>query len=268
MKELLIFVAGNPSIPGIYEWFLDEFQEENREILVLNHYGQCFESNYKKRKVSVDQVIEIHRKKINNKLNQNNYSKVIIIAHSLGAMMVSQFYSEFTHKISKVILVCPFFGPTKNNIKPLILLQNPLINKFLYYTAFNLFRFKKIREFVFDKKLKLGEKSNIIKAYVSQKTYLHNLLSLLSNYISYFEKVNINTSLAKLDYQKVCYVFAQKDYWAPIEWASKLNPKSKILYSDFSHDFCLNKKEAELVASFCKDLFSTKEESPYLQNFL
>ena len=131
MKELVILIPGNPSVPGIYNDFLDQIKEQLNTSVesvfeILPHLGQCNSKVVKRRKVSVFDVIEDHKNSIYRLIATHKADRVVLIGHSLGSAVLIYLHEEFKELVDQFIVVCPFTGPAANNKKYLRLFKNPI----------------------------------------------------------------------------------------------------------------------------------------------
>jgi len=79
MKNLILLIPGNPSVPGIYDPFLNQVVTDLKlkgETVhkVLPHLGQCNQVVVNYKRITVRDVIEDHRKTIkNHDFSRTNY---------------------------------------------------------------------------------------------------------------------------------------------------------------------------------------------------
>jgi len=254
MKNLVLLIPGNPSVPGIYDPFLNQTISDlalKGETIhkVLPHLGQCNETLVVMKKITVTDVIEDHRKNIRNLLYTHNPDKVIIIGHSLGSAVTISLYEEFSSRVDKFFILCPFLGPSENNKGYLRLFENPISRLGMKGITYTGLKNKRVSHFIFKKWLGETPFTQHIPREISKPLYLKNFFSLVSTYFDEFEHLDIEGKVKAMDESNTFFVFAPNDYWVPEE-AINILPKN-IPYekcSGISHDFCLRESQYKIVS--------------------
>ncbi len=253
-KSLVLLIPGNPSVPGIYDPFLNQVIEDlnlHGEVVskVLPHLGQCNQRSMKFKNVRVQDVIADHKKTIKILVEENRPQRVILIGHSLGSAVTICLYRDLSNIVDKFIIVCPFLGPSPNNEKYLKLFQNPITRLGMKGITYSGLKIHKISHQVF--KTWLGENpfNEHIPREIRKPYYIKNFFSLVSNYFTDFEELNLKERVKEMDPKKSFFIFAPNDYWVPEETVHHL-PESSYFFQcpDINHDFCLRKEQYQSVS--------------------
>jgi pimeloyl-ACP methyl ester carboxylesterase len=253
MKNLIILIPGNPSVPGVYRPFLNQVVQDlnlpGKNISkILSHLGQCNQKQVNQ-KISVFDVIEDHQKSVRRLIKTHNPDKVYLFGHSLGSAVTIDLYDKFYHIVDQFIIICPFIGPSKNNLNYLKMFKNPITRFGIKKISQSLLLNKKISRHLF--KTWLGENpfNEHIPREIKKSDYIKNFLSLLSTYIDDFEQLKIEDKIKKMDPKKSFFLFAQNDYWVPDEVLSYLPIESNFKQChQISHDFCLKEDQYKIVS--------------------
>jgi len=254
MKSLILLIPGNPSVPGIYDPFLNQVVEDlnlsgNVVAKVLPHLGQSNTGAMKLKKVTVQDVIADHQNTINELIRKHTPQQTFLIGHSLGSAVTISLYREFSAKIDKFIVVCPFLGPSPNNMRYLKMFANPITRMGMKGITYSGLKIPKVSHQIFKKWLGENPFNEHIPREISKPYYIKNFFSLVSNYFDDFEELNIKQRVQEMDPEKTFFVFAPNDYWVPKETVELLPHKSSYYHChDISHDFCLRKKQYQSVS--------------------
>jgi pimeloyl-ACP methyl ester carboxylesterase len=265
VDNLILFIPGNPSIPGIYDPFLDELKNQLQAEIgdsqtihyeVLYHLGQLNSEHKKLGRINLQDVIEDHKSTIKDLLLRHKANKVFLVSHSLGSAISISLRDHFKSDIDRFMLLCPFLGPRGKNASFLRVFKNPIVRNSLLLGSHIILSNQKASDLFFDKWLGGNELNSLIIREVKKPHYLKNFFSLVANYFESFSQLNIRESLSLFDSSKSYFIFAKKDFWVPIETISLIPKDSKRdILENLSHDFCLVKSEfTELVKFLVKDL--------------
>jgi predicted alpha/beta hydrolase family esterase len=260
MKTLVLFLPGNPSVPGVYVPFLEKLKSHFIESVndgeeihyeVLHHLGQCNIEMKKYKQVSLHDVIEDHKKTIERKLKEYNAQQVFLISHSLGSAVSLMLHESFKAEIKRFIILCPFLGPSEKNASYLKLFKNPISRSSLMYASYMILSNNKISQRFFKKWLGDNELNTQIISEIKKPGYIKNFFSLVSGYFESFDQLEIRKSLDNVDKSKTYFIFAKEDFWVPKEAVSCLpEGVKKDILEDISHDFCLFEDEYTKVANY------------------
>jgi pimeloyl-ACP methyl ester carboxylesterase len=258
-KNLILLIPGNPSVPGIYDPFLNQVVHDldlEGSIIsrVLPHLGQCNQRNIKLRNVRVHDVVDDHRKTIIGLIEEHTPDRVILIGHSLGSAVTISLCRDLSESIDHFIVLCPFLGPSENNKRYLKMFQNPITRLGMIGITHSGLLSPKVSRRIFKRWLGENPFNEHIPKEIKKPFYLKHFFSLVSNYFADFDDLNIRARLAEMDPQKSLFVFAPNDYWVPDDSITFLPEQSKIHHcSDIGHDFCLKesqyKKVSEVISS-------------------
>lgn len=259
MKSLVLLIPGNPSVPGIYEPFLNEVLHRlnlEGEVVskVLPHLGQCNERLIKRRTITVSDVIDDHKKKITNLLKYHAPDKVYLIGHSLGSAVTISLYDDFSTVIDEFMVLCPFMGPSDNNKGYLKLFKNPVSRLGMKGITYTGLKNERISHEIFRRWLGETPFTEHIPREIKKPYYVKNFFSLVSTYFEEFEKLQVRERVKLMKPEHSFFVFAPNDYWVPDETINILPqsiPRKKC--EDISHDFCLRHEEYTVVAQTLKD---------------
>lgn len=255
MKKLIIFIPGNPSVPGIYDDFIKDITKQlslskNSIVKILPHLGQCNSREIRLKRINVFDVIEDHRKSIDQLIKQEKADQVILMGHSLGSAVSIYLHNELQHEIDQFIILCPFTGPSKNNQHFLRKFKNPISRIGMINLTKVLLVNQKVSQLAFRKWLGDNPYNEHIANQIKQRNYLKNFFTLVSTYLNDFEKLEIKKHLTQMDSDKSFFVFVPNDYWVPDEVKNFVPAKAQsIICNDVQHDFCLFKPQYEKVAS-------------------
>lgn len=262
MKVLLIMIPGNPSVPGLYEGFVDRVSSTlpigtQKICKVLSHLGQCNEKLTKKDSITIQDVIDDHKETITKEISNHSADKVIIMGHSLGCAITMALHSEFTSKVDQFVMICPFTGPSKRNTRFLKVFQNPITRQAIKGLTHLALYNKKVSSSVMKKLLGENPFNELIIKEIKRPLYLKNFLLLLSSYIVSFKKLNIKEQLKTMNAEKSFFIFVPDDYWVPQETMNHLPENSNFyICEEASHDFCLFADQYNIVAELIRDHFN------------
>lgn len=254
MKTLVILLPGNPSVPGIYDPFLKQVVNDlalNGEVIskVLPHLGQCNQKKIKIKNLDVFDVIEEHRENIHRQIKLHAPDKTILIGHSLGSGVLISLYHELQSIINHFVILCPFLGPSKNNIGYLKMFKNPITRfgmKRISYTALSSHKLSKT---IFKQWLGENPFNDHIPKEIKQPNYIENFMTLLSNYIPDFERLNLKEQVRRMSPENSFFLFASDDYWVPETVLNYLPSGARYhIHNDIRHDFCLIEDQFQIVA--------------------
>lgn len=254
MNSLILLIPGNPSVPGIYDPFLNQVVEDlslSGEVVskVLPHLGQCNQRTDKLKNVRVQDVIADHKRTINKLVEEHQPQQVFLIGHSLGSAVTISLYRDLSPKIDRFIIVCPFLGPSPNNSRYLKMFQNPITRMGMKGITYSGLKIHKVSHIVFNNWLGDTPFNEHIPREIRKPHYIKNFFSLVSNYFPDFEELNIKERVQEMDPDKTFFVFAPNDYWVPEETINFL-PKNSTYHrcEDIGHDFCLRKEQYQSVS--------------------
>lgn len=264
MKNLVLLIPGNPSVPGIYDPFLNEVVAQlklNGEIhaRVLPHLGQCNSRIVKKRVITVRDVIDDHKTTIRNLIKHHAPDKIFLIGHSLGSAVTIGLYDDFSHLIDEFLVLCPFLGPSDNNKGYLKLFRNPISRMGMKGITYTGLKNKKISHEIFRRWLGETPFTEHIPREISKPYYIKNFFSLVSTYFDEFEELKIKDRVKRMSAHHSFFLFAPNDYWVPEETMGLIPPEiPKKKCEDISHDFCLRKEQFTLVANSLSEHLNPK----------
>jgi len=254
MKILVILIPGNPSVPGVYEPFMRQLSEDlnitgeiNTEI--LHHLGQCNSNKEKFSKISLSEVIEDHKISIVNLIRKYKADKVYLISHSLGSAVSISLNEFLKEKIDKFFIICPFLGPSKNNIKYLKIFKNPVSRFGITLGSKAILSNRKVSKKFFTSWLGDNDINDLIINEIRKPNYINHFFTLVSGYFKDFEHLNVKDAVQKLDPEKTFFIFAKDDFWVPNEYTKLIPKHSKYeILDDISHDFCLFDTQYKMVS--------------------
>lgn len=264
MKELVILIPGNPSVPGIYEHFvqqvvadLDVSSESHYEI--LHHLGQCNSKVTVRKTISVHDVIDDHRQSILKLIERYIPDKVILMGHSLGSAITIALHHEFSSTIDEFVVLCPFTGPSENNLKYLKMFRNPITKIGMKNLSHTILLNKKLSHKFFQHWLGDNPFNEHIPSEIKKPHYIKNFFSLVSSYIEDFEELRIKDKMNQMNPNNSFFLFAPDDYWVPDETIKFLPNNSRFhLSQDISHDFCLKEEQYRSVSKVITDHLQIK----------
>jgi pimeloyl-ACP methyl ester carboxylesterase len=264
MSELVILIPGNPSVPGIYEHFIKQVVtdlKKGKEVTykILSHLGQCNNRITIRNNITVHDVINDHRDQILKLIKKYSPEKIILIGHSLGSSVTIFLYQELSSIIDEFIVLCPFIGPSENNVKYLKMFKNPVIRFGMKNLSHTILLNKKISHAFFKKWLGDNPFNEHIPKEIKKPYYIKNFFSLASNYINDFEELDIQERMLRMKPQKTLFVFASNDFWVPEEIMNQLSKSSNLyLCKDIQHDFCLSKEQYQTVSTIIKNHYQSR----------
>jgi pimeloyl-ACP methyl ester carboxylesterase len=245
-KTLVLLIPGNPSVPGIYEPFLNKFIKDlniSGELYsqVLPHLGQCNTREIIRKSIRVHDVIEDHKEKINTLLKEHRPDQIFLIGHSLGSAITIELYHEFGDQIDHYFVLCPFLGPSPNNKGYLKLFKNPVSRLGMKGITYSALKSSRLSHEIFKRWLGDNPFNQHIPKEIAKPYYLKNFFSLVSNYFEDFEELGTRHKVGQMDPKKSFFLLAPNDYWVPPETLDYLPRESTIVHcQDVPHDFCLN----------------------------
>lgn len=253
--NLTLLIPGNPSVPGIYDPFLQQVVSDLKlegETIhrVLPHLGQCNRNVKNYKKITVRDVIDDHRKTIKNLIATYEPKKIILIGHSLGSSVTISLYEELSTTVDQFFILCPFLGPSKNNKGYLKLFRNPVSRLGMKGITYACLKNDKVSHLFFEKWLGKTPFTRHIPKEISKPFYVKNFFSLVSTYMEEFQELDLKSKVRVMDKSKTFFLFAPNDYWVPeeaIQVLPKEMPYKKC--SDISHDFCLRESQYKKVST-------------------
>ena len=253
-KNLVLLIPGNPSVPGIYDPFLQQVVadlklEGSTISKVLPHLGQCNEKRSKHQKVSVLDVVEDHRKTVINLIRKHSPEKVILVGHSLGSAVTISLYRDLENVVDQFVILCPFLGPSKNNERYLKMFKNPITRYGMIGITHTGLANKRVARRIFRKWLGENPFNEHIPQEIKKPYYLHHFFSLVSHYFSDFEELNVKQRVSQMNPAKSFFLFAPDDYWVPEESLDFIPKDSRFLQCEgINHDFCLRDDQYKIVS--------------------
>jgi len=259
-KTLIFFIAGNPSVPGVYDPFINHLTQSLEgdslvETEILLHIGQRDSPSEKLKKIHLTDVIGDHRNTILESIKVKSPDRIILIGHSLGSTICISLTEELSPLVDQFIYLCPFLGPEKQNEKYLKIFKNPLSRFSLKTGSHLILSNKKISNVFFRNWLGENKMNNHIIAEIKKRNYLSHFFILLSGYFKDFDSLQIKKVIPKLDPEKSFFLFAKEDLWVPLGNINLLPKGSKYeVLDNISHDFCLFEDEYKSVSSVLKTI--------------
>jgi pimeloyl-ACP methyl ester carboxylesterase len=254
MSKLLIFIPGNPSIPGIYDTFIEHLQTSLHPLrsYVLSHRGQDESGGRVERVDSLDLLIQHHRRRIEDIIQQEAPTQLYLVGHSLGTTIAISLYPTFATHIEKLVLLCPFLGPQAHN-KPLLqALSVKTINQSLQFLVRQYLTFDRPSRYLLQRRLGLGQQADSVHRSLTTQHFLGNFLGLVSGYTRFFNSNNLIQQLAELPLPDTLFLFASNDYWVPDHTIDTLPQGANYQQlTQIEHAFCLQPAQASLVADAC-----------------
>jgi pimeloyl-ACP methyl ester carboxylesterase len=255
MKNLVLLIPGNPSVPGIYDPFLNEAVTQfnlHGEVVakVLPHLGQCNERLIKRRKITVRDVIDDHKKNIRALISTHAPDRIILVGHSLGSAVTISLYDDLGHVIDEFFVLCPFMGPSENNKGYLRLFKNPISRMGMKGITYTGLKNERISHEIFRRWLGETPFTKHIPREISKPFYIKNFFSLVSTYFEEFEELQVTERVKRMKGDHSFFIFAPNDYWVPEETIRILPseiPHKRL--DNISHDFCLRQQEYKVVAA-------------------
>lgn len=254
MKNLVLLIPGNPSIPGIYRAFGDQLLNDlelpgEKIWRVLPHLGQAQADGIRYSKLSLHHIIEDHKQNVLALINQFSPQNTILLGHSLGSAITISLYQELKHVVDKFCFICPFLGPSDNNIALLKRFKHPLGYLGFKHFSRGILMHHKISRLFFRRMVGDHAPIDQITRELKKTHYLHHFYSLLSSYIDVFSELDIKERLNEVDPSHSYFIFAPDDYWVPESTVNLIPKNSKYDFCNISHDFCLNHKDVKIVAN-------------------
>lgn len=252
--NLILLIPGNPSVPGIYDPFLEQVVSDLKlegETIhrVLPHLGQCNRNVKNYKKITVRDVIDDHRKTIKNLIATYEPKKIILIGHSLGSSVTISLYEELSSTVDQFFILCPFLGPSKNNKGYLKLFRNPVSRLGMKGITYACLKNDKVSHLFFEKWLGKTPFTRHIPKEISKPFYVKNFFSLVSTYMEEFQELDLKSKVKAMDKSKTFFLFAPNDYWVPEEAIQVLPEQMPFAKcSGISHDFCLRESQYKEVS--------------------
>lgn len=252
-------IPGNPSVPGIYDPFLenvvDGLHGKDQTIYsVLPHLGQCNQVFARHTNLRIHDVIEDHKRKIVELITQHDPKDVTLIGHSLGSAITITLYKELKDQVDHFIILCPFLGPSENNKGYLKLFANPVTRMGMEGITYSALRSQRISRLIFKRWLGENPFNDHIPNEIRKPYYTKNFFTLVSNYFKDFSELSVKEDIKEMNPEKTFFVFAPNDYWVPDETIFHLPPQSRFRrLNNISHDFCLREDQFTSVAKVVSD---------------
>jgi len=254
MKNLIILIPGNPSVPGIYDPFVqqvvNDLNIEGEKIWrILPHLGQCNERGVRHRRVTLHDVIEDHKKTIYSLIQQNRPDRIFLMGHSLGSAVTITLFEEFERVVDDFVILCPFVGPSPKNTPFLRMFKNPVSRIGMKNLSHAILLNENVSERFFHKWLGENPHNLHIAREIKKPYYIDHFFKLVSSYIKSFDELNVREKVKKLDGNRTLFVFAPNDFWVPEETLELLpNNSTYHICESISHDFCLSETQYKEVA--------------------
>ncbi|MCR9203519.1 MAG: alpha/beta hydrolase [Halobacteriovoraceae bacterium] len=266
MKTLLLLIPGNPSVPGIYEPFLNQIQEDlnltgSVYSRVLPHLGQCNREFKDHGNIRVQDVVREHKRTIRKMLETHQPDRLILIGHSLGSAVTISMYQDFKEVADAFVILCPFLGPSRNNEKYLKMFSHPVTKAGMKGITYTALKSQKVSHQVFKKWLGPNPFNEHIPNEIRKPYYIKNFFSLVSNYFADFDELDVKGRIQEMCPKKSFFLFAPNDYWVPDESINHLPKEAKYKkLSNISHDFCLKETQyrdvSKAIANHLQEAFS------------
>lgn len=259
MKELIILIPGNPSVPGIYEHFIqqvakDMAQDKEVHYEILHHLGQCNQKIIIRKNISVHDVIDDHRESILKLVKEHAPDKVILIGHSLGSAITISLHHELSDIVMEFVVLCPFTGPSDNNLPYLKMFRNPVTRFGMKNLSHSILLNQKVSELFFRQWLGDNPFNQLIPKEIKKPYYIKNFFSLVSNYIEDFEELKVHEKMKNMNPDNSFFLFAPNDYWVPDHIKEHLPENSTHHFCEnIKHDFCLVEEQYKTVSKIVTD---------------
>lgn len=254
MTTLLIFIPGNPSIPGIYDTFMANMHSHLPMLrsYVLSHRGQDAHAAPIEHVDNLDLLIAHHRQRIDDILRQESPQSVYLVGHSLGSAIAVAIYPALAPRIDKLILLCPFLGPQANNRLFLQFMSVSRLNKLLELIARRYLSQEARGRRLLQHRMRLGEQAEPVRRSLTTRHFLGNFLGLVSGYVGFFKNNNLSTQLTSLPLSHTLFLFASNDYWVPDPVIDSLPEGANYQQlAEIEHAFCLQPEQSAKVAEIC-----------------
>lgn len=258
-KTLILLIPGNPSVPGIYDPFLNQVVTDLElqgpvEKKVLPHLGQCNQRVSKIKNIRVQDVVHDHLTTIEKLIKEHKPHKTILIGHSLGSAVTISLYRDLSQSVDQFVVLCPFLGPSKNNERYLKLFRNKVTRMGMIGITHTGLAHPRVSRKIFKRWLGDNPFNDHIPREIKKPNYLHHFFTLVSNYFEDFSELDVKERVSEMDPQKSFFVFAPNDYWVPPESVKHLAKGAKHrTCEDISHDFCLKDYQYKVVSSVIKE---------------
>ena len=249
MKNLIIMIPGNPSVPGIYDPFVKQVVgdlkiEGEKLWRILPHLGQCNTKRIRHKKVTLHDVIEDHKKSIHYLIQTIKPERTFLMGHSLGSAVTITLFEEFKNIVDDFVITCPFVGPSRKNTPFLKMFKNPVSRMGMKNLSHALLINDKISQHFFLNWLGENPYNEHIAREIKKPYYIDHFFKLVSSYFDSFEDLNVRKRVQKLDGKRSLFVFAPNDFWVPEETLDLLpNHSTYHVCKKISHDFCLSEEQ-------------------------
>lgn len=259
MTNLYLLLPGNPSVPGVYDSFLNSVVETHARAgesfkYVLPHLGQCNQNKFKGKHVSIRNVFDDHLLTIQALISQHKATNVYLIGHSFGSAVTIELYEELKEQVTKFVVLCPFLGASDNSIRYLKMFKNPISRLGMQAASYSILANQKFSESFFRRWLGDNPYNSHIPREIKKPRYIKNFFSLVSEYIEVFPKLELQKKLSKMDPIHSFFLFAENDYWVPSKTRDYLPENAFYEVNEhISHDFCLKIDEYQKVAASISD---------------
>jgi predicted alpha/beta hydrolase family esterase len=267
MKTLCILIPGNPSVPGLYDHFLDHLTQNLKghgQVVgkVLLHLGQCNQIIKKYQKISLENNIIHHRVQIQKLIRDHSPDRLVLMGHSLGSAMLVSLFEEFKHQTHHFVLLCPFIGTNLTTQNFLKKFKSP-IQRSLYKNGSKVILINKtFSEYFFKKWLGHNPHNKLIIQQIKKSYYIDNFFTLLADYHDNFSRLNSIKKIYNFPKDKTLIVLAENDFWVPKEIMQIIQKNfTPIIESELKHDFCLEELQYTIVTKHILNLLNSDIET-------
>lgn len=192
---------------ALYDWDnqFNYLVDNGFRVLRYSHYGREFSdrpcTQYNK---------ELYLKQLDDLINHFFDRKVILVGHSLGGGIVSEYFSRNPDKVEKVVLIAPVLTPGKDNTA-VKLVKIPYIGDYLATTIITPILLKRVHELFSTSKTE--KYMPRFKLQTTIKGFNNSVKSLLRN--NAFE--SYQNAYNNMDGSKALIIWGDKDSSVPKE---------------------------------------------------
>lgn len=258
MRSVLILLPGNPSIPGIYDGFVESLREYTGcdAAVTLAHYGQGAASEPIEAERSLDRLVARHRDAILQVIEAQRAGRLYLLGHSLGAAVAVALYRELAVSVPaiRLVLICPFLGPMGPNRWFVRAMAVPVLNAAARRAVGRLLTSEALALPVLRSRLRLGSASEQVYEALRSGCFFDNFARLIADYQRFFDSRNLQRELRRLPPEHTLVVLAGDDFWVPPDAVAGLAEAAHCHHlADIAHGFCLHPQQSRAVARVSAD---------------